>query len=170
MRALIKSLGKMKKLVFMFCIIAVMTACKKEQIVKVEPVIEGGLTVTIEKGQSANDGIVYNPTPAWISIWNTNGHTIDIWPTNALQGIATDKTTGKSVSADYHNVQALSNYQIKLAPGTYMVFVILSLPGNAPGQFAYSYKTFTVTSTSGYVIADKKFSPNVANAAFESWN
>lgn len=157
----------------MFCFIAVITACKKEQQPNPEPSkpeIEGGLTVTIEKGQVFNNSIVYNQTPAWLSVWNTHGHVLDIWPTDALQGITNDKTANKTITADYHNAQAYGNYHIPLPPGTYMVFVILSLPGNATGQFAYSYKTFTVTSTSGYVAANKRFGCNIANAAFESWN
>jgi hypothetical protein len=162
----------MKKILFAFCFIALITSCKKEQQPQPtsKPAIEGGLSVTIEKGQLSNDGIVYNQTPAWLSVWNTHGHVLDIWPTDALQGITNDKTANTTITADYHNTQANGSYHLKLAPGTYMVFVILSLPAGATGQFAYSYKTFTVTSTSGYVAANKKFGCNVANAAFESWN
>ncbi|HWZ36364.1 MAG TPA: hypothetical protein VNW51_09405, partial [Mucilaginibacter sp.] len=94
----------MKKIIFMVCIVAVMSACKKEQqIVPVKSVIEGGLSITIEKGQLSNDNVVYNQTPAWLSVWNTSGHVLDIMPTDALQGITNDKTTNKTITADYHN-------------------------------------------------------------------
>lgn len=172
----------MKKIIFLLCIMAAITSCKKDML-PVQPdqqqqeqqqqpksEIEGGLNVTIEKGQMSGDGVAYNQVPAWLSIWNTQGHVLDIRPTNALQGITNDITANKTIAADYHNNQACVGYHVKLAPGTYMVFVMLSLPGNTTGQFAYSYKTFTITPTSGYIVADKKFSYNVANAVFENWN
>lgn len=141
----------MKPILTILLAFTVLAACKKESI---KP-NETGLIISIEKG---NMGVW-----SMIDIWDTQGHQMAIEPISAMSGYAMDKVLNHNVEANYQTANAY--YKIKLPAGTYLVFVAIS--PTQPGQFAYSYKTFTVTDS--YVVADKKFSDNVANNQYEAW-
>jgi len=140
----------MEKIPLFTLIILLLFGCKKPQ----QP-IESGLIISIQKG---NTGVW-----SMIDIWDTQGHEMTIEPTTAMSGYAMDKVLNHNVPATVQAANAY--YKVKLPDGTYLVFVAISPTG--PGQLAYSYKTFTVKD--GYTIANKKFSDNVTNGAYEVW-
>lgn len=132
------------------------------------PNVETGIQLKTQFGTRLSTGeIVYSDEKTILQIWDTKGHDISMTSINdALDGYMYDNTDKKSIKAIHQDLG--SNYKVKLNPGNYLVFVIISrTTGSA--AIAYSYKTFKVDN-SGYLKLTKKFSYDAIKGRFEDWD
>jgi hypothetical protein len=134
----------MKKALLMVMLTIWLFSCSKGSKPQNTNEAQSGFILDIKKNEKLATGeIVEKNTEIWaIHIWNANKADFEIRSTSdALNGYAYDKITGKSIKSDIFSV--ISPLEKKVEPGRYFVYVSLGYNvGNS--RLAYSYTNFDV--------------------------
>jgi hypothetical protein len=128
-----------------------------------------GFSVDVGINDKSSTGqIIENPAPvSIIHVWKANNKQFEIIKvSDAVDGYATEMTSGRLESASYH--LRGSSVSQRTTEGKYFVFLMLD-ESPSIGKFAYSYTTFEVIKGEKTTLK-KTFTSRVGNTLFEDWN
>lgn len=156
-----------KKLLILFITVAAFASCKKDEVIKDDPKPTGfSLNIYLQDKLSTGETIDRSQK-AFINVWKADGKDFEVKSSlDALSGYAYDKTSDKSIKADYQTFG--SHYGGQYPPGKYFVYVMLP-EMEIPGSFAYSYTTFEVKSEQ-WTDLKKVFPYGTTSLNFDPWN
>lgn len=124
--------------------------------------IEVGINDKLSTGQ-----IIEHEAPvSVIHVWKADNQNLEILSVGeAIDGYATDQTSGQLVSAYYSSLSAPASVQS--TEGKYFIFLMLD-ESPSVGEFAYSYTSFEVIKGEQTTLK-KTFTSHATGNQFEDW-